>query len=103
MYFTRCLHSVKENGEFAYQGVDVLHLTYDLLGQVQVQVDVFLLAADGVVAFAPGAARHMLAKLSIGTLLLTPGVRQIGECSAKVKCNNRKSHSNTQFSSVRNV
>ena len=65
-------------GELAYQAVDVLHLPYDLLGEVQVQVDVLLLAADGVVALAPGTARHVLTKLPVNALLLTPRVWQIG-------------------------
>lgn len=62
----------------AYRGVNVLHLPYDLLGQVQVQVDVLLLAADGVVALAPGTAGNVLAKLSAAVLLLAPRVWQIG-------------------------
>lgn len=67
-----------ENWEFAYRGVDILHFPYDLLRQIQVQIDVLLLAADGVVALAPGTTSHMLTKLSIHVLLLTPRVWQIG-------------------------
>lgn len=62
----------------AYRGVNVLHLPYDLLGQVQVQIDVLLLAADGVVALTPGTPSNMLTKLSPTVLLLTPRVWQIG-------------------------
>lgn len=65
-------------GETAHRGVDVLHLPYDLLGQVQVQVDVLLLAADGVVPLAPGTPGHVLAKLPATVLLLAPRVRQVG-------------------------
>lgn len=61
-----------------YRGVDILHFPYDLLRQVQVQVDVLLLAADGVVALTPGTTSDVLAKLSTCVLLLTPRVRQIG-------------------------
>lgn len=62
----------------AYRSIDILHLSYDLLGQVQVQIDILLLAADGVVALTPGTTGHMLTKLSACALLLTPRIRQIG-------------------------
>lgn len=65
-------------GTTTYRSVNVLHLPYDLLGQVQVQVHVLLLAADGVVALTPGAASNMLTKLPAAILLLTPRVWQIG-------------------------
>lgn len=60
--------------ESAYRCVHVLHLSYDLFRQVQVQIDVLLLAADGVVALAPGTTGDMLSKLPAGVLLLTSRV-----------------------------
>lgn len=63
-----------------YRGVGVLHLPDDLLRQVQVQVDVLLLAADGVVALAAGRARGVLPQdAATGALLLPPRVGQVGQ------------------------
>lgn len=64
--------------ESAYRGIDILHLPYDLLRQVQVQVDVLLLAADGIVAFTPRTTSYVFTELSINSLLFTTGVWQIG-------------------------
>lgn len=71
---------------WSHRGVGVLHLPDDLLGQVQVQVDVLLLAADGVVALAASRACGVLAQdATAGALLLPPRVGQVGQWGPGVK------------------
>lgn len=75
-----CSASWLLTGRRPHRGVGVLHLPDDLLGQVQVQVDVLLLAADGVVALATGRACGVLAQdAAASALLLPPRVGQVGQ------------------------
>lgn len=58
----------------------VVHGFLHGLGEVQVQVDVFLFATDGIVTLAARASRDVLPQLPVHRLLLTPRVRDVSEC-----------------------